>query len=109
MQYIMHIISHVLRKKESVSGWRGTDAASQKTALINEHKRLLIITLHGWLQTNKVFNFSDAEAVEQSNKNFGVAYKWDVNLIDGYRHIVLCPGAPGSEAGFWKMDVNASQ
>ncbi len=45
MQRIMQLISHVLRKKESLSGWRGANATSQKTTLITGHKRLLIITI----------------------------------------------------------------
>jgi len=51
-----------------------------------------------------VFYYSDAGAKEHFDKDFGLKYAWDLDLLADYRHTILNPGAPVTGVGFWKMD-----
>ncbi len=51
-----------------------------------------------------VLYYSDAGASESFDKDFGIKYKWDVDLMTGYNSIILEPGKTVSGKGFWKID-----
>ena len=51
-----------------------------------------------------VFYYSDAGANKHLDRDFGVKYNWDINLLDGYRSEILKPNESVSGIGFWEMD-----
>lgn len=51
-----------------------------------------------------VFYYSGAGAKEHFDRDFGVKYRWDIDLLNGYRSKILKPNEPVSGIGFWAMD-----
>jgi glycosyltransferase involved in cell wall biosynthesis len=52
----------------------------------------------------RVFYLSDYGTRESYDPGFGVAYKWDVPLLDGYEHEFLRPGFSPAAFAFREMD-----
>jgi glycosyltransferase involved in cell wall biosynthesis len=52
----------------------------------------------------RVFYLSDHGARESYDPGFGVSYKWDVPLLDGYEHEFLHAGFSPAAFGFREMD-----
>jgi glycosyltransferase involved in cell wall biosynthesis len=50
-----------------------------------------------------VIYYSDAGARESYNSEFGLKYKWDVDLMTGYDSTILEPGESVDSKGFWKI------
>jgi len=62
-----------------------------------------VLSESGLLDLVVIF-YSDSGAREHFDHGFGVQYSWDIDLMSGYRHAVLKPGAPVSGMSFWGVD-----